>query len=108
MALVELFGSLCFGGTLVLKNPDDPFAHLKHVDAIVTTPSLLSALSASEYSNLDTVLVAGEPITQALADTWAAKVKKLINVYGPSEVRLSLIPDASDTYYIWNTILPFI
>ncbi|KAI1300938.1 non-ribosomal peptide synthetase [Xylaria venustula] len=85
MVLVELFACLCFGGTFVLKDPNEPFKHLKHVDAIVSTPSLLSALSPDDYENWDTVLLAGEPVSQALADTWSARVPNLFNFYGPSE-----------------------
>ncbi|KAI0392631.1 non-ribosomal peptide synthetase [Xylariaceae sp. FL0594] len=85
MCLVELLASLLYGGTLVLNNPDDPFGNLKHVDAMVTTPSLLSAFVPEDYKNLDTVLLAGEPVSQALADTWANKVPTLLNFYGPSE-----------------------
>jgi len=86
MCLVELFASLTYGGTLVLKNLDDPFGHLKHVDAMVITPSLLSVCVPEDYKNLDAVLLAGEPVSQALADTWATKVPTLLNFYGPSEV----------------------
>jgi gliotoxin/aspirochlorine biosynthesis peptide synthetase len=86
MVLVELFGTLCYGGYLILKNPEDPFHHLKLSNAIVATTSLLSALSPEDYSNLEVVLLAGEAVHQALADTWSNKVRTLLNVYGPSEV----------------------
>ncbi|KAI1370107.1 acetyl-CoA synthetase-like protein [Hypoxylon crocopeplum] len=85
MALVEIVSSLCYGATLVLKDPDEPFEHLKHVNATFATPSLFSALSPDDYENLDTVALAGESVPQALADTWAKKVQNLINLYGPSE-----------------------
>ncbi|KAI1131716.1 hypothetical protein F5Y10DRAFT_285656 [Nemania abortiva] len=85
MALVEIFGSLCYGATIVLKDPSNPFQHIKHVDAMVTTPSFLSVLSPEEYRNLDTVLLAGEQVPQKIADTWSTKVKTLLNIYGPSE-----------------------
>jgi acyl-CoA synthetase (AMP-forming)/AMP-acid ligase II len=87
MVLVELFATLCYGGSLVLKDANDPFEHLKHVNAMVATPSLLSSFSPEDYTNLDVVLLAGEPVSQTLADTWAAKVPTLLNLYGPSEVR---------------------
>lgn len=90
MALVEIASSLCYGATLVLKDPDDPYKHLKHVDAIFATPSLLSVFSPNDYENLDAVALGGESVPQTLADTWASKVQTLINMYGPSEVRLLL------------------
>lgn len=85
VVLIELFGTLCYGGTLVLKNPSDPFAHLKTVHATMATPSLLAALAPEDYSNLDTIVLAGEALPQNLADVWARKTH-LVNLYGPSEV----------------------
>lgn len=82
--LVELFGSICYGGTLVLKDPSDPLGHLKRVDATYSTPSLLAALSPKEFPNLETIGLAGEPVPQSLADRWSHK--RLFNFYGPSEV----------------------
>ncbi|KAL4990743.1 hypothetical protein BDW68DRAFT_153794 [Aspergillus falconensis] len=83
VVLVELFGSLCYGATLVLKDPDDPFAHLKHVDATLATPSLLSACQPADFPNLDTIALAGEPVPQGLADAWGTR--HLLNLYGPAE-----------------------
>ncbi|OTA89816.1 hypothetical protein M434DRAFT_34057 [Hypoxylon sp. CO27-5] len=85
MALVEIVSSLCYGATLVLKDPEDPFEHLKHVDGVFTTPSLLSSLLPEDYQNLDAIALAGEPVPQATVDTWASKIQALINIYGPSE-----------------------
>ncbi|KAI0856092.1 hypothetical protein F4860DRAFT_494353 [Xylaria cubensis] len=85
MVLIEMFGSLCYGATLVLKDPSNPFEHIKHVNAMVATPSFLSALTPDDYYNLDTVLLAGEPVTQKIADVWSKKVQTVLNVYGPSE-----------------------
>lgn len=85
MVLVEIFGTICYGGTLVLKDPNDPLGHLKRVDAAHSTPSLLAALSPEEYPNLDTIGLAGEAVPQSLADAWSHK--RLFNFYGPSEVR---------------------
>ncbi|TFA98862.1 Nonribosomal peptide synthetase 5 [Trichoderma ghanense] len=83
VVLVEIFGTLLYGGTLVLKDPSDPLSHLKRVDAIFSTPSLLVALSPNAYSNLDTIGLAGEAVSQSLADAWSRK--RLFNFYGPSE-----------------------
>ena len=84
VVLVEVFGSLCYGATLVLKDPTDPFEHLGRVNASMATPSLLSACSPKDYGNLDTIALAGEPVPQALADAWSSRVH-LMNLYGPSE-----------------------
>lgn len=88
MVTVEIFGTLCYGGTLVLKDPSDPLGHLNSVHAAYATPSLLAAVSPDDFPNLDTLNLAGEPVPQSIADTWSRK--RLSNGYGPCEVSLSL------------------
>ncbi|EED13064.1 nonribosomal peptide synthase GliP-like, putative [Talaromyces stipitatus ATCC 10500] len=80
---VEIFGTLCYGGTLVLKDPNDPLGHLKSVHAAYSTPSLLASFSPDDFFGLDTINLAGEPVPQSIADTWS--YKRLSNGYGPSE-----------------------
>ncbi|KAJ3580398.1 hypothetical protein NPX13_g164 [Xylaria arbuscula] len=85
MVMIELFGSLCYGATLVLKDPNNPFDHIKRVNVMITTPSFLSALLPKDYPNIDTVVSAGEPVTQEISNMWSNKVTTLLNMYGPSE-----------------------
>ena len=51
----EIFGTLCYGATLVLKDPDHPFSHLQRADATMATPSFLSTCRLEDFENLDTV-----------------------------------------------------
>lgn len=88
IATLEMFGTLCYGGTLVLKEPTDPFEHLKRVHAAIVTPSVLSACSPNDYPHLDTIVVGGEPVPQSVIKTWGDG-RRLINGYGPSEVCFS-------------------
>lgn len=90
MVTVEIFGTLCYGGTLVLKDPSNPLGHLNRVHAAYATPSLLAAFSPDDFPNLDTVNLAGEPVPQSIADTWS--YKRLSNGYGPCEVSIYLRP----------------
>ncbi|RMJ26839.1 non-ribosomal peptide synthase [Aspergillus sp. HF37] len=83
----EVFSTLCFGATLVVKNPENPLAHLSMVDATMATPSLLAALEPDDYPNLMSITVAGEPVSQALNDNWA-NGWTLVNGYGPAECTL--------------------
>ncbi|KAL4908836.1 Nonribosomal peptide synthetase 5 [Aspergillus multicolor] len=83
----EIFSTLCFGGTLVLKEPENPVSHLTRVDATMATPSLLSALDPDDYSNLKIITVVGEAVPQALNDKWATG-RTLTNAYGPAECSL--------------------
>ncbi|KAI9150034.1 Nonribosomal peptide synthetase sirP [Paramyrothecium foliicola] len=83
VVLVEVFGTICYGGTLVLKDPSDPFKHLTTVNAAHSTPSLLAACSPNDFPNLEMIGLAGEAVPQSLADAWSHK--RLFNFYGPSE-----------------------
>ncbi|KUI71285.1 Nonribosomal peptide synthetase 5 [Cytospora mali] len=84
IAILEMFGTLCYGATLVLKDASDPFAHLQRVHASNLTPSVLAALLPENYTHLDMIALAGEPVPQSMADAWAVG-RDLRNVYGPSE-----------------------
>lgn len=83
----EVFSTLCFGATLVLKNHENPIAHLSKVDATMATPSLLATLDPIDYPNLKIITVAGEAVSQALNDKWSAD-RIMVNGYGPAECTL--------------------
>lgn len=83
----EVFSTICFGATLVLKDPENPISHLARVDATMATPSLLATLEPTDYPNLKVITVAGEAVSQVLNDKWAAG-RTLINGYGPAECTL--------------------
>lgn len=56
--VAEVFGTLCYGSTLCLKDPEHPFDHLRRVDATMATPSFLSTCRPDDFKNLDTVCLA--------------------------------------------------
>ncbi|KAK8856632.1 nonribosomal peptide synthase GliP-like [Apiospora arundinis] len=80
----ELFSALTHGATLVLQSGSDPFAHLRTVDSAILTPSLARVLTPAEFEQLKWVYFVGEPVPQALSDSWSAQ-KQLYNMYGPTE-----------------------
>ncbi len=80
----EIFGTLCYGATLVLKSADHPFSHLQRADATMATPSFLATCRLEDFENLDTIVLGGEAIPQSLADNWS-KGRRLYNGYGPCE-----------------------
>ncbi|EFQ96917.1 gramicidin S synthetase 1 [Nannizzia gypsea CBS 118893] len=83
----EVFSTLCFGATLVLKDPASPIAHLSRVDATMATASLLTTLEPDDFPGLRVIMVAGEALSQGLADKWASG-RTLINGYAPAESTL--------------------
>jgi len=55
-AMVEIFASLCYGATLVLRPEQcDTFSVLKLVDSAWVTPSVAEGLDPSQYPNLRSV-----------------------------------------------------
>ncbi|KAK7540271.1 hypothetical protein IWX49DRAFT_507316 [Phyllosticta citricarpa] len=81
----EVFASLCYGATLVLrKEPENPFSHLGDVDVAMMTPSVAAGLDPSDYPNLKCVYFAGEPVQQTTLNKWAVG-RTLYNLYGPTE-----------------------
>lgn len=101
VSIAELFGTLCYGATLVLKDPANPIAHLGRVNATMATPSLLSTLPPTQFQNLDTIYLIGEDVSQALCDTWAGG-RTVYNFYGPCECTIAatftqLVPGNSVT-----------
>lgn len=51
----EIFSALLHGATLVLRDPLDPYAHLRKVNTVTMTPAVLSVLEPERYPNLEIV-----------------------------------------------------
>ncbi|KAF1940829.1 acetyl-CoA synthetase-like protein [Clathrospora elynae] len=86
MGAWEMLGSLMNGGTLYLRGSDWK-ATLEKVDTLICTPSILSKYQPECFPNIKTVVVAGEPCPQALADDWARE-RTFYNLLGSTEVFL--------------------
>ncbi|ORX93211.1 amino acid adenylation [Basidiobolus meristosporus CBS 931.73] len=82
--VIEIFTTLCHGGTLVLCDNDDFTSTISMVDTLLITPSVLNDLKPGDFHNLKTVLVAGESCSGRIASTWAGHVN-FVNAYGPTE-----------------------
>lgn len=83
----EVFSSLLYGATLVLKDASDPLAHLSKVDATVGTPSLISSLDPAQYPNLKIITLVGEALPSVLVQKWLPG-RTLQNGYAPAECTL--------------------
>lgn len=86
MGAWEILGTLTKGATLVIRGRDIAAA-IKHVDVVISTPSVLSKIDATENTHVRTVAVAGEPCPKSLANTWA-KFATFFNSCGPTEVTI--------------------
>ncbi|KAF8967152.1 nonribosomal peptide synthetase 12 [Flammula alnicola] len=89
MAAWEILGSMCNGSTLCLrgKTSKEWRAVMKTVDIVIATPSMLMPHKPSDYPNIKTVAVAGEPCPKGLADDWAAH-GQFFNSCGPTEITI--------------------
>lgn len=83
----EVFSSLLYGATLVLKDASDPVAHLSKVDATVGTPSLISSLDPAQYPDLKIITLVGEALPSVLVQKWLPG-RLLQNGYAPAECTL--------------------
>lgn len=81
---LEVFSALLHGGTLVLRDVEDPYAHLGRVDAALITPSVMGVLDADKFPNLSMVYSTGEPVTPALVNLFG-QGRQFYNAYGPAE-----------------------
>ena len=90
VSIAEIFGTICYGATLILRDPADPYAHLTRVNATMITPSFLSVCSPNDLHNLDTILFAGEAVPQSLSDRWADN-RRVYNSYGPCECTIGAL-----------------
>lgn len=81
-----MLGSLCNGGTLVLRG-SDWVKTLKQIDVLICTPSILAQYTPQQLPNIKTVATAGEASSQKLADLWATHAN-YYNCCGPTETTI--------------------
>jgi amino acid adenylation domain-containing protein len=90
VSIAEIFGTLCWGGTLVLV--DDALA-LANVREPIRLASMVPTAAAELLRQgaippaLRTLALGGEPVPRALADALYAGtgVERILNLYGPTE-----------------------
>ncbi|KAF9891445.1 hypothetical protein FE257_003911 [Aspergillus nanangensis] len=83
----EVFSTLCYGGTLVLRKDDsDMLSHLNDVDSALITPSVAAEMDSSQFPNIHFVYFAGEPVTEPTVRRWGAPGRRIYNIYGSTEV----------------------
>ena len=112
IAALELYVPLISGATVVLasrREVRDPAALarlLKDATIVQGTPSLLGALDPEALRGLR-VLVGGEALPAALADTLTEVAAQAVNVYGPTEATVwatsAELPSSGIGRPFWNT-----
>lgn len=90
ISIGDMFATLIHGGCICIPSESDRMNDV--VGAIQTlganhvslTTTVASSLRPGDVPRLRTLIVAGEPLTKDLVETWADAVM-LINMYGPAE-----------------------
>lgn len=86
MGAWEILGTLSHAATLVIRHRSIADA-VKHVDIVISTPTVLGTLDASQMAHVRTVAVAGEPCPRSLAVKWS-KFSQFYNSCGPTETTI--------------------
>ncbi|KAJ1906947.1 hypothetical protein IWQ60_011966 [Tieghemiomyces parasiticus] len=84
IATSETWLTLSVGGCLRIAQGDHKRA-LQQATRAAITPSLLSAFEPSDFPQLRSVILGGEPASQPLVDKWSSAVR-LFNWFGPTEL----------------------
>ncbi|TLD07980.1 hypothetical protein PspLS_12164 [Pyricularia sp. CBS 133598] len=96
VSVVDMFGPLSIGAQSVLGRRDYILSDLAGVvqyhsiSHISTTPTVASLLDPDEVPTIKSLALGGEPMTNAIRNTWAARII-LLNVYGPTEATVDVI-----------------
>ncbi|MEU4567516.1 amino acid adenylation domain-containing protein [Micromonospora sp. NPDC023956] len=97
LALGEVLTALTVGATLVLVSPEEGSApdevaalmRAQRVTYLGLTPTMLGSLDPTGHPTLRVVLSAGEVLTTDLVHAWTAPGRRLVNLYGPTEVSVA-------------------
>ncbi|KAM7190121.1 hypothetical protein V8F20_009851 [Naviculisporaceae sp. PSN 640] len=96
VSVMDMFGPLSVGATLVIGRHDYLFSDLSEVVSthsishISTTPTVASLMHPDDVPTIEMLALGGEPMTQMVRDTWADRIA-LMNVYGPTEATVDVI-----------------
>ncbi|WP_420126115.1 amino acid adenylation domain-containing protein [Longimicrobium sp.] len=90
VSVAEIFGTLCWGGTLVLVDDALAFASVREpvrLASMVPTAAAELLRQGALPATLRTLALGGEPVPRALADALYAGtgVERILNLYGPTE-----------------------
>ncbi|OJD33837.1 nonribosomal peptide [Diplodia corticola] len=91
VSLHDVFVTLIHGGCVCIPSDETRSGNLSgfireaRVNYMCLTSTVLGLLEPSEITEVQTVVVGGEPMRREDIETWAGEVRHLGNVYGPAE-----------------------
>lgn len=86
MAAWEIWGALCHGATLLIRD-NSIQGTASRANVIIATPSILETINPLLCSQIRSVAVAGEPCAKPLADKWTW-IADFYNCCGPTETTI--------------------
>ncbi|PKY08992.1 acetyl-CoA synthetase-like protein [Aspergillus campestris IBT 28561] len=101
MSIYEIFTTMAGGGCVCIPSHFDrnndmaSYIARADVNCAFFTPSSIQILRPSQVPMLSTVVLAGENVTESVADPWT-KGRTLINGYGPAEATICGVATISD------------
>ncbi|KAG9193145.1 hypothetical protein G6011_03180 [Alternaria panax] len=100
VSIMDIFPTLSFGGCVCIPSEADrldnisSFIRRSRADLAMLTPTVADMLDPAEVSNLRTLVVGGEPMTEAVRNKWTDPTnvpeRTLYNVYGPTEASVNV------------------
>ena len=93
VSVLDIFGALLSGATLVLGTPETLLSpprlaeliRRERITFMCLPPAVLNLLADEEFPSLRVVIAGGEAFSSALVASWARPGMRFINGYGPTE-----------------------
>ncbi|GLA80039.1 nonribosomal peptide synthase [Aspergillus tubingensis] len=95
-SLVEILTTLLQGGCVCIPSEEERLSDIvkvineMNVNHAILTPSFVEFVEAAQVPGLETLILAGEAMSQGQLETWSSALH-LINAYGPTESSVAAV-----------------
>ncbi|RAK95786.1 nonribosomal peptide synthase Pes1 [Aspergillus ibericus CBS 121593] len=101
-SLVEILTTLLVGGCVCVPSEEERLSDIvkvineMNVNHAILTPSFVEFVDSSQVPGLETLILAGEAMSQGQLVTWSSALQ-LINAYGPTESSVAAVINSNVT-----------
>ena len=102
IAVIDIFTTLLFRGCICIPSEEQRLSDIcgaineLRADYAILTPSFAGSIQPSDAPTLKTLAFGGEALSQPCIKRWA-RIRSLLQVYGPAEVGICLMMDMSSS-----------